>query len=97
MWQHSAKGNRRANEGIEFFVAADGELQVARRNTLHFEILGSVACELEHFGREVFEDSGQVDGGFGTDARLLACNGAKVALYATAGELEGDVALACCC
>jgi hypothetical protein len=42
MWQHSSESNRGADQGIEFFVSADGELQVARGNTFDFEILCSV-------------------------------------------------------
>ena len=60
---------------------------MARRNALDLEILGSVACQFEDFGGQVFEDGGQVDGCFGADARLLARDGSEVTLYATAGEL----------
>ena len=95
--QDTTKSNRRADKGVELFVTADGKLQVTWRNALDFEILGSVACELEDFGSEVFENGGQVYGGFGTDARLLAGDGTEVTLYATAGELWCDVALARCC
>ena len=60
---------------------------MARRNTLDLQVLGGVACELEHFGGQVFENGGQVDAGFGADARLLAREVSEMALYATAGEL----------
>jgi hypothetical protein len=64
---------------------------MARRNALDLEVLGSVACQLEYFGRQVFKNGSQVDGGFGADARLLARDGSKVTLYATARELlRGD-------
>jgi hypothetical protein len=42
MWQNTSEGNGRADEGIEFFVSADRELQVAGSNALDFEILGGV-------------------------------------------------------
>jgi hypothetical protein len=60
---------------------------MARRNALDLEILGGVACKLEHFGCKILENGGEVDGGFGADARLLTRDGAKVALYATARKL----------
>jgi hypothetical protein len=60
---------------------------MARRDTLDLEVLGGVACQLKHFGCKVFENGGEVDGGFGANARLLARDGAKVALYATARKL----------
>ncbi|KAH8632939.1 hypothetical protein IG631_11573 [Alternaria alternata] len=45
---------------------------MAWRDALDLEILGSVACELENFGSQVFEHSGQIDAGFSSDARLLS-------------------------
>jgi len=60
---------------------------MARRNTLDLEILGSIACQFEYFSSQIFEDGGKVDGSFGADARLLARDGSKVTLYATAREL----------
>ena len=63
MRQDTTKGNRRSDQGVEFFVAADGELQVAGRDALDFEVFGRVAGEFEDFGGEVLEDGGNVDGG----------------------------------
>jgi hypothetical protein len=48
--QDTAKRDRGPDQGVEFFVAADGELQVARCDTLDFEVLSGVACQLEDFG-----------------------------------------------
>lgn len=39
---------------------ANGQLQVAGRDTLHFQILGRVACELQHLGAEVLQDGSRV-------------------------------------
>lgn len=87
MRQDTTKRNRRPDQRIQLLVAANRELQVARRDALDLEILGRVAGELEHLGGEVFEDGGEVDGSFGADARLLPRDGAEVTLYAAAGEL----------
>jgi hypothetical protein len=57
------------------------------RDALDFEILGGVARQLEDFGGQVFENGRQVNGRLAANARLLAGDGAQVALYATAGEL----------
>lgn len=46
-------GDRRLDEGVELLVAADGELEVARRDALDLEVLGGVARELEDLGGEV--------------------------------------------
>lgn len=87
MWQNTSESDGGFDERVELFVAANSELKMARCDALDFEILGGVACELKHFGGQIFENGGQVDAGFGADARLLACDGTKVTLYATAGEL----------
>ena len=46
----------RLDECVELLVTADGELEVARRDTLELEILGGVSGELEHLGTEVLEN-----------------------------------------
>ena len=55
--------NRRLDERVELLVAADGELQVPRRDALHLQLLRRVSGKLEHFGRQVLEDGGCIDGG----------------------------------
>lgn len=42
MWQDASKGDGGADQGVEFLVSADGELEVARGNALDFEILRGV-------------------------------------------------------
>ena len=90
MRQHTAKRNRRPNQRIKFLIPANRKLQVARRDALDLQILSRVAGQLQHFGGQVFEHGGEVDGGFSADARLLSCYGAEVALYAATGELKVD-------
>ena len=63
MRQDTAKSDCRADQRVEFLIAADGELQVARRDALDFQILGCVAGQFEDFGGQVLEHGGYVDGG----------------------------------
>lgn len=42
VWQNTSKGDSCADEGIEFFVSANGELKMAGSDTLDFEILGGI-------------------------------------------------------
>ena len=44
--EDTTKGDRGADERVEFFVSADGELQVAGGDALDFEILRSVLQKL---------------------------------------------------
>lgn len=46
---------------VELLVASDSELQVARRDALHLEVLRRVSGELEHLGREILENRCAVD------------------------------------
>lgn len=44
--EDTTKGDRGANERVEFFVSANGELQVAGSDTLDFQILCGVLEQL---------------------------------------------------
>jgi hypothetical protein len=88
VWQDTTESDRRVNEGVEFFVTADGELQVSGRDALDFEVLCGVSGQLEYFGCEVFQDGGHVDGGFGADAHLVLGLRLEETLHTTAGELK---------
>ena len=48
MRDDSAAGDGRLDERVQLLVASDGELQVAGGDTLHLEILGGVAGQLEN-------------------------------------------------
>ena len=61
--QHAAKSDGSADQRVKLLIAADGQLQVARRDALDFEVLGRVARQFQHFGRQVLEHGGDVDGG----------------------------------
>ena len=51
-----------AKKLVEFFVVADGELEVTRDDAGLLVVTGGVASEFKDFGTEVFEDGSKVDG-----------------------------------
>merc|ERR1719197_1988453 len=55
------------DQRIELFVTTNGQLQVTRCDTLHFQIFGSVASQLEHFGGQILQNGRSVHGGSRTD------------------------------
>lgn len=61
------------------------------RDTLKLQVFCGITGKFENFGSEVLQDSGEVYGSLGTDARLLASEIAKMALYATAWELKVEM------
>lgn len=63
MRQHTAEGDGGADQGVQLFITANGELEMTRRDALDFEIFCGVACEFEDFGGQVFQDGCHVDGG----------------------------------
>jgi hypothetical protein len=48
---------------VQFLIVADGELEMARDDTGLLVVAGSVTGQFEDFGRKVFKDSCEVDGG----------------------------------
>ena len=52
MRDDSASGDGRLDERVQLLVTTDGELQMARRDTLHLQILGRVAGQLENLNRK---------------------------------------------
>jgi len=39
-------------------------LEVARSDTLHLQVFGRIPGEFENLGCEIFEDGGDIDGGW---------------------------------
>lgn len=56
MREYTAESDCGANQGIEFFVATNGELQMTWRNALDLKILGRVAGKFKDFRCEILED-----------------------------------------
>jgi len=92
MRQDTSERDGGADQRVEFFITTDSKLQVARGDTLDFEILCGVSCELEDFSGEIFENGGNVDGCLGTDAHLVLGVVLQETLDTTAGELKTSLA-----
>lgn len=86
--QDATEGNGRADQGVEFLVTTDSELQMTGSNALDLEILGSVACQFENFGGKILQNSSDIDSSFGSDAHLVLCIVLQETLDATARELD---------
>ena len=55
-------------ELVEFLVVSDGEEDVSGDDSGLLVVLGGVSSELENLSSEIFEDSGEVDGGTSSDS-----------------------------
>jgi hypothetical protein len=63
-------------------------LQMARCNTLYFQIFAGISCQLEYFGRQVFQNGRRVDGRRGSDSVSLVDRVFQEPVDTTDGELK---------
>lgn len=47
-WSHTSSSNSCFDQGIQFFITSNGKLQVARGDSLHFQVFGTVSCQFQH-------------------------------------------------
>lgn len=58
---NTTASNSGLDESVELLIASNSELQMSRSNSLHLEILGGVAGQLEDLSGQVLKDSSCVD------------------------------------
>ena len=61
-----------AEESVELFVVADGELNVTGNDSALLVVLGGIAGELEDLSCEVLKNGGEVDWGTSTNALSIS-------------------------
>ena len=88
VWDDSTSGNGGLDQGVKFFVSANGQLQVTWSDSLHLKVLGGVTCEFEHLGCEVLKDSCSVNGGRGTNTAVGAHSALQESVDSSNGELK---------
>jgi hypothetical protein len=50
---NTTPGNGSLDQGIQFLITANSELQMTGSDTLHLKILGGVTCQLEYLCRKL--------------------------------------------
>lgn len=78
-------GDGGLDQGVQLLIATDGELQVAGSNTLHLQILGGIAGQLEHLSSQVLQDGSGVHRGGGTNTTV----GGGTSLEQPGGSVDG--------
>ena len=90
VWKNSSLSDRDSGQKlVQLFIVADSELEMSWCDTGLLVITGSVSGQLEDFGGEVFENSGQVDWCSGSDA-LSVVSFAKNTVKTTDWELKSS-------
>ena len=84
----TSSSNGGLDQGVKLLVSADGELQMARGDALHLEILGGIACKLKHLGGQVLEDGGAVHSCGGSNTTAIQGLLLQDAVHTTNRELQ---------
>ena len=69
---NTATSNRGLDQRVQLLVAADGQLQVARSDSLDLQVLAGVAGEFQNLSSQVLQDGSRVDGRCGAHAAVGA-------------------------
>lgn len=88
MWNNTTTGDGCLDERVQLFISTDSQLQMARSDTLHLEILRGIASQLKYLGGEILEDGGAVHCGRGTDAPMARRPVLEVPVDTADGELK---------
>lgn len=76
------------DQGVQLLITTYGQLQVPRRDPLHFEILGGVPSQLQHLSCQVLEDGRAVHGCCGPHTAVAGGPSLQVPVDAADWELQ---------
>lgn len=88
MRDHTAPSYCGLDKRVQLLVTTDGELQVTRSDALYLEVLGRVACQLQHLRSEVLQDRSAVHCSGGTDPSMARGASLQMSVDAAHGELK---------
>ena len=76
------------DEGVELLISTDGQLKVARGDTLNLQILASIPSQLQNLSSQVLQDGSRVDGCSGTNTTICLSPLLKLAVDTANRELK---------
>lgn len=85
---HTTPSYGSLDKRIQFFITTDCKLQVTWSDTLYFEILGSVTCQLQYLSSEVLQNCSTVHGSSGTHPSMARGASLQVSVDAAHGKLQ---------
>jgi len=86
----TAAGDGGLDQRVQLLVSSNGQMQMARSDSLHLEILGGITSQLEHLGSQVLQNGGRVDSGGGSHAPMAGGALLQEAVDAAHWELEAS-------
>ena len=80
--------NGALDEGVELLISTDGQLKVARGDTLNLQILASIPSQLQNLSSQVLQDGSRVDSCSGTNTTICLSPLLKLAVDTANRELK---------
>ena len=80
--------NGALDEGVELLISTDGQLKVARGDTLNLQILASIPSQLQNLSGQVLQDGSRVNGCSGTNTTICLSPLLKLAVDTANRELK---------
>ena len=93
---HTTTSNGGLDQGVEFFIPTDCQLQVAGGDALNLQVFACIASELENLGREVLKDRSGVNSGSCSDTAVRANSALQESMNSSDRELRTVLFLICC-
>lgn len=88
---HTAACDGRLDQGIKLLVPTDGQLQMAGSDTLHFQVLASIASQLQDLGSQVLQNGSTVDSSSGPNTPMAGGTVLQVPMDTSHRELQPAV------
>jgi len=83
-------GNGGLDQGVQLLVTTDSKLEMSGGDSLDFEILGSISCQLQNLSSQVLEDGRAVDSGSGSDTTVTGGPGLEMSVDTANRELKSS-------
>lgn len=71
VWDDTTTSNGSLDQGIQFFITPNSQLQVTWCDTFDLKILAGISGQFKNFGCQIFQDGGGVNGSGSTDTMSL--------------------------
>merc|ERR1719471_898454 len=86
----AAPGDGGLDQSVQLLVSSDGELKMSGSDSLHFQIFGSVASQLEDLSSKIFQDSRAVDSSSGSHPSAGKASALEMSVNPSNRELESS-------
>lgn len=72
VWQDTTEGDGCLNERVQLLITTDRELKMTWCDSFDMQVFCGISGQFKNFCCEILQNSGQVDGGLGTDSDFVS-------------------------